>query len=78
MRHHDSPQRTAGRGAARTVDDGLTPRLRPIRRHDDRASIYWLLIFAIADACERGGGTEAPLVREDKNDCRDQGAKPYE
>jgi len=25
MRHHDSPQRTAGRGAARTVDDGLTP-----------------------------------------------------
>ena len=23
-RHHDSAQRTAGRGAARTVDDGLT------------------------------------------------------
>ena len=27
----DSPQRTAGRGAARRVDDGLTPRLRPVR-----------------------------------------------
>ena len=27
----DSPQRTDGRGAARTVDDGLTPRLRPVR-----------------------------------------------
>jgi hypothetical protein len=27
----DSPQRTACRGAARTVDDGLTPRLRPVR-----------------------------------------------
>ena len=25
MRHHDSPQRTAGPSAARTVDDGLTP-----------------------------------------------------
>ena len=31
MRYHDSPQRTAGRGAARTVDDGLTPRLRPVK-----------------------------------------------
>jgi hypothetical protein len=29
MRHHDSPQRTAGRGAARTVDDGLILRLSP-------------------------------------------------
>jgi len=30
MRHHDWPQRTVGRGAARTVDDGLTPRLRAV------------------------------------------------